>query len=248
MMDRACLPEPPCDCLMTTFSPVLAFQLVAKAVLTCWYSSRVGSYDTLSRVTSAGGGRQGSARRGRSPTQEPFLEGHAAMFSLCIVRDPARTPPGCAGRASFRLCGRRRPAPRPRSVVCSNARLSLMLRLQCQLSDAADAPAPAWPTGPGRRRWGRCRRRARAHCSARPARGRPRCPSWDRRARSRWCPRTAACRRTRSRRPPARRRWVRLAALASDLHRLRSSGCTRPAGRRGRSKSSPAATSACGGP
>ena len=30
---RACLPEPPCDCLIVTVSPVFAFQYLAKAVL-----------------------------------------------------------------------------------------------------------------------------------------------------------------------------------------------------------------------
>ena len=30
---RACAPEPPCDCLTTTSSPVLAFQYLAKAAL-----------------------------------------------------------------------------------------------------------------------------------------------------------------------------------------------------------------------
>ena len=40
---RACLPEPPCDCLMTTSTPVLAFQYLLNAALKSWYSSRVGS-------------------------------------------------------------------------------------------------------------------------------------------------------------------------------------------------------------
>ena len=33
MTERACLPEPPCDCLIVTSSPVFAFQYLAKAVL-----------------------------------------------------------------------------------------------------------------------------------------------------------------------------------------------------------------------
>jgi len=41
----------PCDCLMDTSWAVFAFQCLAKAWLNWTYSSRVGSYDTLSRVT-----------------------------------------------------------------------------------------------------------------------------------------------------------------------------------------------------
>src|SRR5438045_625775 len=52
-MERACLPEPPCDCLMVTSWPVLPFQYLAKAWLNSTYNSRVGSYDTLSSVTGA---------------------------------------------------------------------------------------------------------------------------------------------------------------------------------------------------
>ena len=40
---RACLPEPPCDCLIVIFSPVFACHCFAKAALKSWYSSRVGS-------------------------------------------------------------------------------------------------------------------------------------------------------------------------------------------------------------
>ncbi len=43
MMERACLPEPPCDCLTLTSWPLLAFQCLAKAWLYSTYSSRVGS-------------------------------------------------------------------------------------------------------------------------------------------------------------------------------------------------------------
>src|SRR4051812_40296115 len=51
MIERACLPEPPCDCLTVTSCPVFAFHAFAKAWLNSTYSSRVGSYDTLSSVT-----------------------------------------------------------------------------------------------------------------------------------------------------------------------------------------------------
>src|SRR5689334_6865044 len=51
--ERACLPEPPCDCLIATFSPAFACQYLANAGLKSWYSSRVGSYDALRIVTSA---------------------------------------------------------------------------------------------------------------------------------------------------------------------------------------------------
>ena len=50
---RACLPDPPWDCLMTIFSPVLACHCRAKSALISLYSSRVGSYETLRSVTSA---------------------------------------------------------------------------------------------------------------------------------------------------------------------------------------------------
>src|SRR4030095_13804729 len=52
MTVRACLPEPPCDCLIVTVSPVLSFQYLEKAALYCSYSSRVGSYDAFNSVTS----------------------------------------------------------------------------------------------------------------------------------------------------------------------------------------------------
>src|SRR5829696_1692330 len=52
MTERACLLEPPCDCWTTTVSPVFAFQYLAKATLKSWKSSRVGSYDTFSSLTS----------------------------------------------------------------------------------------------------------------------------------------------------------------------------------------------------
>ena len=43
MTERACLPEPPCDCLTATVWPVLPFQYLAKPAFSSWYSSRVGS-------------------------------------------------------------------------------------------------------------------------------------------------------------------------------------------------------------
>src|SRR5688572_21888619 len=52
-MERACLPEPPWDCLTVTFSPPFCAQCLAKRSLYSLKSSRVGSYETLSRVTSA---------------------------------------------------------------------------------------------------------------------------------------------------------------------------------------------------
>ena len=53
MTERAWRPEPPCDWLILTVSPVFFFQYSAKDLLKSTYSSRVGSYDTLSSVTSA---------------------------------------------------------------------------------------------------------------------------------------------------------------------------------------------------
>ena len=63
MTDRACLPEPPCDWLMVTFWPVLAAQAFANAAFTSSYSSRVGSYETLRRVTDAGAARRDEERK-----------------------------------------------------------------------------------------------------------------------------------------------------------------------------------------
>jgi len=40
---RLCLPEPACDCLMVTSSPLSFFHSAANAVLKSRYSSRVGS-------------------------------------------------------------------------------------------------------------------------------------------------------------------------------------------------------------
>ena len=53
MTERAWRPEPPCDWLILTVSPVFFFQYSANDLLKSMYSSRVGSYDTLSSVTSA---------------------------------------------------------------------------------------------------------------------------------------------------------------------------------------------------
>src|SRR6185437_1544458 len=47
----ACLPEPPCDWLITTSWPVFCFHCASKALLIASYNSRVGSYDTLSSVS-----------------------------------------------------------------------------------------------------------------------------------------------------------------------------------------------------
>ena len=43
MTERACLPDPPCDCSIVTVLPVLLFQAAAKASSIASYSSRVGS-------------------------------------------------------------------------------------------------------------------------------------------------------------------------------------------------------------
>src|SRR4051812_1939291 len=50
---RACAPEPPLESLIASFSPVFACQYFAKLALKSAYSSRVGSYETLSRVVCA---------------------------------------------------------------------------------------------------------------------------------------------------------------------------------------------------
>ena len=38
MTERACLPEPPCDCRTVTVWPVFAFQCLAKPAFSSWYS------------------------------------------------------------------------------------------------------------------------------------------------------------------------------------------------------------------
>src|SRR6185295_18885545 len=50
---RAWRPEPLCDWVTVTVSPVFFFQYSAKALLKSSYNSRVGSYETLSSLTSA---------------------------------------------------------------------------------------------------------------------------------------------------------------------------------------------------
>src|SRR5437773_10347368 len=77
MTERACFPEPPCDWLTVTASPAFAFQCFANAWLNSWYSSRVGSYETLSSVTSAP-----AARAGATP-------GEAAASSSSAARIPS---------------------------------------------------------------------------------------------------------------------------------------------------------------
>ena len=64
MIERACLPEPPCDCLIVTSCPVLAFQYFENAGLNSANSSRVGSYDTFSSVSC----RANDGRAGRDKT------------------------------------------------------------------------------------------------------------------------------------------------------------------------------------
>src|SRR5918994_2015097 len=59
---RACFDEPPCDCWKVTALPVFACQCFAKAALKSWYSSRVGSYETLSRSCAPAGTARTAAR------------------------------------------------------------------------------------------------------------------------------------------------------------------------------------------
>ena len=69
---RACAPEPPCDCLISTSCPVRRFHSCANAALMSLYSSRVGSYDTLSSVTfSCARGRSGRGRDERECQRQP---------------------------------------------------------------------------------------------------------------------------------------------------------------------------------
>ena len=67
MMERACLPEPPCDCRIDTSCPVLPFQRFAKAWLISVKSSRVGSYETFSSVS--GCAADGNADRAKPPVR-----------------------------------------------------------------------------------------------------------------------------------------------------------------------------------
>ncbi len=61
---RADAPEPLCDWLMTTVSPVLRFQAAMNARLKSRYSSRVGSYETFSSVVGSRPGGAGEQRAG----------------------------------------------------------------------------------------------------------------------------------------------------------------------------------------
>src|SRR5262245_42761101 len=54
MTARACAPDPPCDCLTVTACPVWSRQCFANARSNSAYSSRVGSYETLSKSTALG--------------------------------------------------------------------------------------------------------------------------------------------------------------------------------------------------
>ncbi|MNT61226.1 hypothetical protein D3C72_1988530 [compost metagenome] len=51
--ERACLLEPPCDCLMVMVSPVLAFQSAINAGFTSLNSSRITSYEAFSKTTGS---------------------------------------------------------------------------------------------------------------------------------------------------------------------------------------------------
>src|SRR6185295_1099710 len=53
MTARDCLLEPPWDCWTSTALPLFCRQYLLNAALKSWYSSRVGSYETLSSVRSA---------------------------------------------------------------------------------------------------------------------------------------------------------------------------------------------------
>ena len=86
MTERAWRPEPPCDWLILTVSPVFFFQYSANDLLKSAYSSRVGSYDTLSRVTSAAcatcAGAADEHRAGQREQQPAFP---VRMFHLMIA-------------------------------------------------------------------------------------------------------------------------------------------------------------------
>ena len=71
MTARTCLPEPPCDWLTVTSWPVFAFQAVANAVFTSWYSSRVGSYDTFSSDTGDAASSTATPTVGASAARRP---------------------------------------------------------------------------------------------------------------------------------------------------------------------------------
>src|SRR5438445_8100715 len=81
MTARAWAPEPPCDCLTVTVWPAESCQDLAKSALSCWYSSRVGSYETFKISTgflelgpgaagvehAAASARTSAGRRQRNP-------------------------------------------------------------------------------------------------------------------------------------------------------------------------------------
>ena len=87
---RACDPEPPCDCLISTSCPVRRFHSWANAALMSLYSSRVGSYDTLSSVTFSCaaavppmGATSASAKRQSSERRQRLHESSRVSHAVC---------------------------------------------------------------------------------------------------------------------------------------------------------------------
>ncbi len=93
MTERAWAPEPPWEARTVTVSPVLAFHSLAKAASIARYSSRVGSYETLSSVCALTGAGAPASARSEAPAASASDEPRNSRF-----REPSRPPP--AGAAS----------------------------------------------------------------------------------------------------------------------------------------------------
>src|SRR5688572_3495457 len=98
--ERACALDPPCDCLIVTSCPLCCFQCVTNAALKSLYSSRVGSYETLSNSTE--------------PSEFPSQPPHVATISVSkastvlrfMLLRGARQPLAAIAATLYRMKGR----------------------------------------------------------------------------------------------------------------------------------------------
>ena len=90
--ERACLPEPPCDWLTSSVCPVFCFHCAPNALLTSWYSSRVGSYDTFSSFTCACATPAPSTSAAAAAITVNFSLVMFVLPSVRVVRDVKSSP------------------------------------------------------------------------------------------------------------------------------------------------------------
>ena len=110
---RACAPEPPCDCLISTSCPVRRFHSWANAALMSLYSSRVGSYDTLSSVTFSCAAAVPADGRERARAPAPVEQCVVSVF-MSRVLYVSRASAALSVMRSCRVAVVR-PFPNPRS-------------------------------------------------------------------------------------------------------------------------------------